>query len=71
MALVFEVCSFAFATQAWDASEDGANSHAQYTYWEMNLDVGLNVAAGAAFFVSTVITDGFLVCNYPWCLIGC
>ena len=70
MALVFEICSFAFATQAWDASEDEANSHAQYTYWEMNLDAGLNVAAGAAFFVSTVVTDGFLVRIFSWYVPG-
>ena len=61
MALIFEACSFAFATQALDVSEDEANSHAQYTYWEMNLDASLNVAAAAVFLVSTVVTDGFLV----------
>lgn len=61
-ALVFDVCSFVFSARALDAGED---TRSQHTYWEMHLDAGLNVAAGAAFFVSTVVTDGFLVSTSP------
>ena len=65
MGIIFEACSFAFATQAWAVSQYELDSDAQYIYWELNLDSGLNVAAGAALFVSTVVADGFLVCIFP------
>ena len=61
VALVYEICSIVFMNQAWEAGQEGIENRSAFQYYWNNSNPGLTIAGAAAFLVSTVVTDGFLV----------
>lgn len=61
VSLIYEICSIVFMNQAWEAGQEGIENRSAFQYYWNNSNPGLTIAGAAAFLVSTVVTDGFLV----------
>lgn len=61
VSLIYEICSIVFTFQAWEAGQEGIANRTAFLYFWNNSNPGLTTASAAAFLVSTIIADGFLV----------
>lgn len=72
VALIYEICSIVFMNQAWEAGQEGIANRTAFQYYWNNSNPSLTIAGAAAFLVSTIVADGFLVSIYtPYIVTPC